>query len=56
MSGGLVFPRQQFFDFALRMIGDPSDGIAQPCFGIGLVELGGFDEAVDRRGAAAALV
>ena len=56
MSGRLVVPRQQLVDLALGMVGDAVDGVAQPGFGIDLVELGGFDEAVDRGGAVAALV
>jgi hypothetical protein len=56
MSGGLVVPRQQLVDLALGMIGDAGDGVAQPGFGIDLVELGGLDEAVDGGGAVAALI
>ena len=56
MSGWLVVPWQEIVDPALGMVGDAVDGVAQPCFGIDLVELGGLDEAVDRCGAVAALV
>jgi hypothetical protein len=56
MSGGLVVPGQQLVDLTLGMVGDAVDGVAQPGFGIDLVELGGLDEAVDGGGAVAALI
>jgi hypothetical protein len=59
LSGGLSLrgfpvPGQQVGDLFVGVIGDAGEDIGEPGFGVDVVQRAGFDQRVDRGGAAAA--
>ena len=56
VAGGLAVPGQQLVHPGVRQLRDAGEDIGEPGLGVDVVELGGADEGVHRRGALAAAV
>ena len=52
----MPIPRQQLIDPVGRMPGDAGQDVGQPGLRIDIVQFGGDDQAVDRRGALSAAI